>query len=145
MTSCDKGDIEIRKMTRGDGIWSIESIKYDTFDVSGTNVVSTYTWSNVGELTFFSSPTTNALYDHHLVVAAIFDTSGAELNNPGDVYYDGDRMHFGEDPDANHNFPDFLEGTWTVLEDKRREKVLTFHEVTLAGVLSVKRTMTLKQ
>ena len=143
LTSCEKGDVEIKRLTKGDGIWTIESISYDTFDASGSAVVGNYNWNDVGEFVFFSSATANALYAHHLVVVTINDGSGGSSSYPGDVYYDGDRMFFQEDPDPNHSFPDYLEGTWTVTDDGRNKKVLTFYEMN-GNALFVKRTMTIK-
>lgn len=145
LMSCDKGDVEIKRMTRGEGVWAIETMQYDTYDSAGVNVVSTSTLSDVGELIFFESPTLNALFDHHMVVADINDTSGTVYSSPGDVYYDGDRCYFGEDADPNHNFPDFLEGLWTIEENGRKTQVFTMFSVNTNGTLVGKCTMTLKK
>ncbi len=144
--SCDKGDVEIKKMTRGSGVWAIESMQYDTYDAAGASVISTTTVDNPGELLFFESPTLNALFSHHMVVATMFDTSGAVIANPGRVFYDGDRVYFGEDPDPGHNFPDILEGIWTIAEDGRKEQEWTmFWMNSSTGLLETKVTMFMKK
>lgn len=145
IVSCDKGDMEIKTMNRGEGIWFIESIVTETYDSLGVNVIATNTDENPGDLVFFTSPTMNALFSHHMVVANMKDASGNVSSNPGDVYYDGDRVFFGEDPDPGHNFPDDLEGLWTITENKRRKQVWTVFALSGTGELAVKRTMNLKK
>jgi hypothetical protein len=144
--SCDKGDIEIKKLNRGSGTWAIESMRYETFDSAGVNVISTSTVENPGELIFFESATLNALFAHHMVVATMFDTSGAVIANPGRVFYDGDRVWFGEDPDASHNFPNELEGIWTVNDDGRKSQEWNMYYVnSTTGLLETKISMFLKK
>lgn len=138
LVSCDKGDIEIRKLNRGEGIWAIESIRYEQYDSVGVNVVSTTNYSDVGEFVFFQNTTLNGLYDEHLVVVNINDTSGVIMGYPGGVYYDDNRVKIEADGSG-------LSGVWTVVENGRRKQEWALYSANMDGGLATKSTMNLKK
>lgn len=136
--SCDKGDIEIRKLNRGEGIWAIESLRYEQFDSTGVSVVSTANYSDVGEFVFFQNTTLSGLYDEHLVVVNINDTSGVIMAYPGGVYYDDNRVKI----DAGGSG---LNGVWTVIENGRRKQEWALYTTNADGGLATKSTMHIKK
>lgn len=143
--ACDPGDLGIKRMYHGDGTWTIESLRWQTFDSTGTKTVIDTTQENLGELIFFRSKTTNALFDHYCVVAQMKQADGSFVDNPGEVFFDGVRANMQEDPDGNHNYPDDLEGLWTVTENHRKSQVWTIYANQPNGYLGMKKTLTLKK
>jgi hypothetical protein len=141
VVSCEKADQEIKRLNRKDGKWKIESIHYEYYDSTGTNVVSDSTQNDVGEFVFFKSPTLDALWSGYLVTVMLPDGLGGTSAFVGIIYFDGDRVYIQEDSDAGHSFPDQYEGLWNVTENKRNKQVWTVFGMN--NVLSSKRTMTI--
>lgn len=136
--ACDKGDIEIRKLNRGEGIWTIESVYYEEYDSAGANVIGSSTISNPGEFVFFRNTTLNGLFDEHFVVANMTDTSGIVTAYPGGVYYDDNRVKIT----CDHSLVD---GVWTVEENGRRKQEWTLFSVRGDGSLETKATMNISK
>lgn len=145
LASCEVGDMEVKKLNRGDGTWSIESIHYENYDSLGQHVVSDSTQSNVGEFVFFKTHTLDALFNYYLVVANMNHPDGSVIAHPGYIFYDGNRVSMKEDGDVNHNFPDQFEGVWTVTENKRRHQEWTIYSTNSSGNLVQKITLVLKR
>ena len=145
LVSCDKGDMEIKKLNRGDGTWTIASIHYENYDSLGQHVVSDSTQSDIGEFVIFKTPTLDALFDYYLIVANMNHPDGSITAHPGYIYYDGNRVHMQEDGDAHHNFPDQFEGVWTITKNKRREQEWTIYSSAPNGNLAQKITLVLKK
>ncbi len=145
LASCDPGDIEIKKLNRGEGIWQIAGLRYQQYDSTGANVVADSTRDNPGELVFFKTTTLNALYDYYLVVANMYQSNGDIISNPGEVFYDGNRASLAEGTGPVYDFPDELEGVWTVEDDGRKKQVWTIYQLRGNSSLQTKITMTLEK
>lgn len=144
--SCDKGDMEIKKLNRGEGIWEITSMRYETYDSLGQHVVSTNTVSAPGELVFFKTASLDALFDYYLVVANMKDPATGNISAyPGQIYYDGNRVSMEEDSDPYHSFPNELEGVWTITDDGRKKQEWTSYALGTNGELTQKTTIYLKK
>lgn len=143
--SCDVGDIEIKKLNRGKGTWQIAGLRYQHYDSTGANVVADSTRDNPGELVFFKTTTLNALYDYYLVVANMYQPSGDIISNPGEVFYDSNRASLAEGAGPAYDFPDELEGVWTVEDDGRKKQVWTIYQLRGNSTLQTKITMTLEK
>lgn len=136
--SCDKGDMEVKKLSRGEGIWSIETLRTDYYDAAGASVDSTTTAVDLGEFVFFQNTTLNGLYDEHLVVVNIDDTSGVIYAYPGGVYYDDERVKI-DAPGSG------LSGVWTVADNGRNKQEWHLFSVNANGGLSTKYTLNIKK
>lgn len=124
--SCDKGDLEIKKLNRGEGIWSIESLTIEHYDSTGVNRTNSVTGTDLGEFVFFQQTTLNGLFDEHFVVLDLFDTSGVVIGHPGGVYYDDNRVKIDVDPAPFvMNGQASLNGVWTVEDNGRRNQTWT--------------------
>ncbi len=145
LASCDTGDIEIKKLNRGEGIWQIASIRYQHYDSAGANVVADSTRNAPGELVFFRTTTLNALYDYYLVVANMYQPNGDIISNPGEVFYDGNRANLAEGSGPAYDFPDELEGVWTVEDDGRKKQVWAIYQLRGNSSLQTKISMTLEK
>lgn len=139
LVSCDKGDMEIKKMNRGEGTWSIESLRYEYYNANGSDVDSTVTLDNPGELIFFREPTLNALFDEHLVVIDLFDTAGNVTAHPGGAYYDDVRCKISSDSGTP------IDGVWTVVDNGRKKQQWQIVSASSNGGLVERITMNLKK
>ncbi len=137
MISCDKGDMEVKKLNRGEGIWVIESVQTDQYDSAGVSVISTLTVNDPGEFVFFQNTTLNGLFDEHLVVVNMNDTSGVITAFPGGVYYDDNRVKI----DAGCPY----DGVWTVVDNGRRKQEWSIFSTNVNGGLQSKMTMFIKK
>lgn len=133
--SCDKGDMEVKKLNRGEGIWVIESVEKSYYDSTGAHVDSTRLYQDVGEFVFFQNTTLNALFDEHFVVVNLNDTSGNILAYPGGVYYDDNRVKIATDGGI------WLDGVWTVVDNGRRKQEWAIYGLQSNGNLGEKWTM----
>ncbi|HTF05338.1 MAG TPA: hypothetical protein VK826_15015 [Bacteroidia bacterium] len=138
LVSCDKGDMEVKKLNRGEGIWSITSMRYETYDSLGVNVVSTTTREDIGEFVFFQNTTLSGLYDEHLVVVNINDTSGVIRAYSGGVYYDDSRVKIDADGSG-------VSGVWTIIDNGRRKQEWALHVTHPSGSLGSKTTLYMKK
>jgi hypothetical protein len=136
--SCDKGDMEIKKLNRGEGVWTIESIQTDTYDSLGVNVVSTVTQTDIGEFVFFNNTTLNGLYDEHFLTLHIKDTNGIVSAYPGGVYYDDNRVKISETGSG-------IDGVWTVDDNGRRKQEWSIYSVRPSGTLATKSILKMKK
>jgi len=134
--SCDKGDLEIKKMNRGDGTWTIESVRTEQYDSVGQSVINSNTVDNAGEFIFFRTGTLNALFDEHLLVVSMVDTSGTAVYTGG-AYYDDNRVKVAATSP--------LDGVWTVDDNGRRKQQWSIYEVGTDGYLDRKMIMVLKK
>lgn len=124
--SCDKGDLEIRKLNKGEGIWAIESLTVEEYDSTGVNRINSVTGTDLGEFVFFKEGTLNALFDEHFLVLNRFDTSGVVIGHPGGAYYDDNRVKIDVDPEPYvMNGQYNLNGVWTVEDNGRRKQTWT--------------------
>lgn len=144
-SSCEVGDMEIKKLNRGEGIWEITGMQYQNYDSLGQNVVTDSTISDIGELVFFKSQTIDALFNYYLVVANMKDANGNITGHPGYIFFDGNRVSMKEDGDPNHSFPDGLEGIWTVTDSGRKKQEWTMYLLAPNGNLAQKVTIKLKK
>jgi hypothetical protein len=144
LTGCDNGEIKIKKLNHGDGVWAWENTTYNYYDDVGAAVDCTLTTNDPGELIFFQDNTLNGLYDYYLVVANINDTSGVIEAYTGEVYYDDDRVHFGQDANLNA-FPTELMYSWTVDKGTRHKQEWSRYELRADGSLYSKISINLKK
>jgi hypothetical protein len=142
-SSCDPGDMHIKRMYGGDGVWTIESLQWQYYDSLGENVVVDSTHDDYGEMVFYRTKGTNALFDHYCVVVQVKTTNGTFADYPGEVFFDGLRANMQEDP--YHGFPDQLKGVWTVLEDHRKSQVWEQFTINSNGYMGSRKTLTLKK
>jgi hypothetical protein len=127
-SSCDKGDMEIKKLNKGEGIWAIESMVIETYDSTGVNRIASMEQTNIGEFVFFQNTTLNALYDEHFVTALIEDTTGVTTGYTGGVYYDDSRVKIDCDPQPPvFNGYTSLNGVWTVEDNGRKKQMWTMY------------------
>lgn len=137
LMSCDKGDMEVQKLNRGNGIWEIETVRYDYYNATGSSIDSSRTVNALGEMVFFNNTTLSGLYDEHLVVVDIFNANGTVTAFSGGVYYDDNRAKI----DAGSMF----DGVWTVVDNGRRKQEWALYAVYPTGYLATKTTMFLKK
>lgn len=138
LVSCDKGDMEVRKLNRGEGVWTIESVRTDTYDSTGTNVVSTVTQTDIGEFVFFNNTTLNGLFDEHFLTLHIKDTNGIITAYPGGVYYDDNRVKISDTGTG-------IDGVWTVDDNGRRKQEWSIYAVRPSGTLATKSILKMKK
>jgi hypothetical protein len=144
--SCDKGDMEVRKLNRGEGIWAIESLTVEEYDSTGANRINSVTGTDLGEFVFFKEGTLNALFDEHFVVVDIFDTSGVVTGHPGGVYYDDNRVKIDADSDPRVMNDQFsLNGVWTVEENGRKAQTWTMFLLDANATLKWKYILTIRK
>lgn len=136
--ACDKGDIEIKKLNRGEGIWAIETLRTDYYDAAGASVDSSTTVADIGEFVFFQNTTLNGLFDEHLVVVNINDTSGVIFAYAGGVYYDDNRVKIAETGSG-------LDGVWTVVDNGRNKQEWQLFATNTNGGLATKWTLNIKK
>lgn len=137
--SCDKGDLEVKKLNRGEGIWVIESVEKAYYDSTGINIDSTRLYENVGEFVFFQNTTLNALFDEHFVCVNLIDNLGNTQSYPGGVYYDDNRVKIATDAGI------WLDGVWTVLDNGRRRQEWAIYALQANGELWQKWTMKIRK
>lgn len=139
LVSCDKGDMEIKKMNRGDGTWTIESLRHEYYNSNGSDIDSTKTVDNPGELIFFKEGTLNELFDEHFVVIDLFDAAGNVSAYPGGAYYDDVRCKISSDAGTP------IDGVWTILDNGRRKQEWQIVTPAGNGGLVERITLTLKK
>lgn len=137
--SCDKGDMEIKKLNKGEGIWTIESMIIEEYDSTGVNRINSVEQTGIGEFVFFKGTTLNALFDEHFVTTLIEDTSGVITGYTGGVYYDDTRVKIDCDPAP----PVFggaatLNGVWTVQDNGRKAQTWTMYILDNNATLATK-------
>jgi hypothetical protein len=137
--SCEKGDIEVKRLYKGEGIWKIESLERSYYNAAGTGVDSSSTLSDVGEFVFFQNTTLNGLFEEHFMCLNLIDNLGNTQSYPGGVYFDANRVKISTDAGTS------LDGVWTVDDDGRRKQVWSIYGMRPDGTLSEKWTMTLKK
>ncbi|CAN5138881.1 hypothetical protein BH09BAC5_BH09BAC5_08950 [soil metagenome] len=141
---CDKADMKIKKLYRGDGTWTIESFTTEYFNAAGNSVDSTVTDESYGEIAFFKSTTLDALWDYHFAVIYQQDAEGHYHEFPCGVYFDGERAHV-EDNVYPENCPYKFLGLWTVEVNGRRKQEWTqFSLRTSDNSLYAKTTIKMK-
>jgi hypothetical protein len=139
LVSCDKAEVAIKDLNRGKGTWQIETLHFETYDSSGTSVVSDSTWTDRGEVIFFTSKTLNGLWNYYACVVNLFAADGSLLlSQRCEAFYDETRADLKDAPTP-------VSGVWTVEDRGRRKQVWTKYEIRGDGSLGQKVTMTLKK
>jgi hypothetical protein len=141
VTSCEKGDMKIKKLNHGDGRWTITSIRYQYYDSLGANVVFDSTASKPGEIVVFTTTTLNGLFNYRLCVANMNESTGVSVY-PCEIFFDESRVHFGSTVDGDP--PGALAGLWTVDDSSRRKQEWSTYSLRADGTLALKRTANLK-
>ena len=139
---CDKGDMKIKKLNHGSGIWTIESVHYQYYNLRGSSVISDSTISNPGELILFKNATLDALYDYYLLVANMKDINGNVSAYRGEIFFDNERAHITTTVDGDA-IP--YQGLWTVEKSNRLKQVWSIFSVRTDGSLYSKTTLSLKK
>ncbi len=143
--SCDKGDMEIKKLNRGEGTWTIESIVVEEYDSTGINRTGSTTRTDLGEFVFFKETTLSALFDEHFVTILIPDTSGVISGYTGGVYYDDSRVKIDCDPAPIVGGIVSLNGVWTVHDNGRRNQTWTMYILDNNATLATKYILEIKK
>jgi hypothetical protein len=145
-TSCDKGDMKIKKLNHGDGTWDVTKFRKEFYNADGSRVDSVYDETAPAEFVFFRTQTLDGLFDYHFLSINVTGSSGAKTQLSCGVFFDNVRANIETNSNigaAPNEFVIFM-GTWTVEESSRHKQTWTQYILRPDGSLFEKLTMEMK-